>query len=116
MPRIILIEFLMFIGALGLTYLLRRGLGKRISGPPVILWCLLFAFLGAQLMGFFLRQVALDTDFIDLSGANVFSLMGIVIVRFWENILIGGVLGMLAANFPLSKNKKPKLEDTPPKL
>jgi hypothetical protein len=116
MARLILVEFLMFIGALCMTYLLRRALGKRISGPPVILWCLFFAFLGAQLTGFFLRQVALDTDFIDLSSASAFNLVGIVVVRFWENILIGGVLGMLAANFPLRKNKKPIVEDTPPKL
>lgn len=115
MARIILIEFLMFIGALSVTYLLRRALGKRISGPPVILWCILFAFLGVQLMGFFLRQVALDTDFIDLSQASVFQLIFIFVVRFWENILLGGILGMVAANFPLRNKKKP-LEDTKPKL
>ncbi len=113
--KLVLIEFLMLVGALGTTYILRRALGKRISGPPVILWCLLFAFIGAQLMGFFLKQIALDFDFIDLSGANVFNLIGIVIIRFWENILLGAVLGMIAAIFPLRKPKKP-LEDTKPKV
>ena len=111
MARLVLVELMMFIGALGMTYLLRRVLGRRISGPPVILWCVLFAFVGAQLMALFLRQIALDSDFIDLSNASIFSLIGISVVRFWENILLGGVLGMLLANFPL--RKKPK--DTQPK-
>ncbi len=116
MARIVLIEVLMFIGALAITYLLRRIAGKRISGPPVILWCLVFAFIGAHLMSVFLRQVAFDSDFIDLSNVSIFNIIAIVTVRFWENILIGGFLGMIAANFPLRKNKKPALEDTLPKL
>jgi hypothetical protein len=115
MARIVLIEFLMFVGALAVTYLLRRVIGKRISGPPVILWCLLFAFIGAHLMSVFLRQVAFDSDFIDLSNVSILNIIAIVTVRFWENILIGGFLGMIAANFPLRKNKKPVLEDNLPK-
>jgi hypothetical protein len=114
MARIVIVEFLMFVGALLFTYAMRRLLGRRISGPPVILWCLLFALIGAQLMSFFLRQVAFDSDFIDLSGASVLSILGIVMVRFWENILLGALIGMIAAIFPLRKNKKP-LEDTLPK-
>ncbi|MFN3265311.1 MAG: hypothetical protein ACK41E_00565 [Deinococcales bacterium] len=110
MARIIIIEFLMFIGALLSTYALRRLLGKRISGPAVILWCLFFAMVGAQLMSFFLRQAAFDADFIDLSGASVLNILAIVVVRFWENIVLGGLLGMVLAFFPLQKAKKvPKL-------
>jgi hypothetical protein len=115
MARLILVEFLMFIGTLGMTYLLRRAAGKRISGPPVILWCLLFALIGSQLMGFFLRQMALDVDFIDLSAASNLNFVFVIIRVFWENILIGGILGMIAANFPLRKHKKPIPEDTQPK-
>jgi hypothetical protein len=115
MARIVIVEFLMFVGALLVTYGLRRLLGKRISGPPVVLWCLLFAVLGAQLMSFFLRQVAFDSDFIDLSGSSVLTILSIVLVRFWENILLGAGLGMILAFFPLRKNKK-TLEDTKPSL
>jgi hypothetical protein len=115
MTRIVIVEFMMFVGALLFTYGMRRLLGKRISGPPVILWCLLFAVLGAQLMSFFLRQVAFDSDFIDLSGSSVLTILSIVLVRFWENILLGAGLGMILAFFPIRKNKK-RLEDTKPNL
>jgi hypothetical protein len=114
MARIVLVEFMMFVGALLFTYAMRRLLGKRISGPSVILWCLLFATIGAQLMSLFLRQVAFDSDFIDLSGASVLNSMGILLVRFWENILLGAGLGMIFAFFPLRKAKN-LLEDTTPK-
>jgi hypothetical protein len=113
MARIVIVEFLMFVGALFFTYGLRRLAGKRLRGPSVILWCLLFAVIGAQLTSFFLRQVAFDSDFIDLSGASVLNIMGIVLVRFWENILLGAGLGMILAFFPIRKHKKP--EDTTPK-
>lgn len=113
MARIIIVEFLMFVGALLFTYGLRRLLGKRISGPPVLLWCLLFAMVGAQLMSFFLRQVAFDSDFIDLSGSSVLTMLTIVMVRFWENIVLGGLLGMIFAFFPLRKTKKDTLPKPP---
>jgi hypothetical protein len=118
MARIVLVEFMMFVGALLFTYGMRRVLGKRISGPSVILWCLLFAVIGAQLMSLFLRQVAFDSDFIDLSGSSVLSIMGIVLVRFWENILLGAGLGMILAFFPFrraNRTAKKLLEDTTPK-
>jgi divalent metal cation (Fe/Co/Zn/Cd) transporter len=116
MARIIIVEFLMFVGALLFTYAMRRLLGKRISGPPVILWCLLFAMLGAQLMSFFLRQVAFDSDFLDLSSSSVLTILSIVVVRFWENILLGAGLGMILSFFPIRKRPKTNLEDTKPKL
>ncbi len=113
--KFFLIEALMFLGALAFTYLLRRAAGKLIKGPPVVLWCILFAFTGGLVTAYIIDRLALFSDFIDLSNANPFYLFINALRIFWEAILLGGFIGMILAMLPRFSKKK-KLEDTKPKV
>ncbi len=117
MSRFIFIEVLIFLGAMGGAYLLRRALGRRVGGPPVLLWGLLFGILGAIGMGFFLSTVSSDLNFLDLSTASPLNIVIIAVRWFWDNVLFGSLLGVLLANFPLArKPQKPKQDEIQPRI
>jgi hypothetical protein len=116
MSRFIFIEVLIFLGAAGMTYLIRRLLGRRIGGPAVLLWGLLSGIVGAIATGFLLSTVSSDLNFLDLSTASPLNIVIIAVRWFWDNVLFGTLLGLALAFFPLSKKpQKPKQDEFPPR-
>jgi hypothetical protein len=116
MSRFIFIEVLIFLGAAGMTYLMRRLLGRRIGGPSVLLWGLLFGIIGAIVTGFLLSTVSSDLNFLDLSTATALNIVIISVRWFWDNVLFGTLLGLALSYFPLSKKpQKPKQDQIPPR-
>jgi uncharacterized protein involved in response to NO len=117
MSRFIFIEVLIFLGAAGGAYLLRRLFGRRISGPPVLLWGLLFGIIGAIATGFLLSAVSSDLNFLDLSATSPLNIVIIAVRWFWDNVLFGSLLGVLLASIPFSKKpRKPKQDEIQPRI
>jgi MFS family permease len=103
MPRLFLLELIVFVCAFAVSYLLRLIIGRRIKGPPVILWGALFGMIGA-LLGSYIVETSLEgTRFLWTDG-NIWGILNIAFRFFLLTAIIGGVLGALYAS--LGRRKK----------
>ena len=104
MGRLVLIEFIVFLGAFAVSWLLRKLLGRIIRGWKVGIWGMLFGVVGAILTGLLLQTLSFDVNFLDLevSGLNI----AVVAVRYFGlTALLGGFLGAIVASFGRRKKK-----------
>jgi energy-converting hydrogenase Eha subunit A len=104
MPRLILLEVVVFLGAFGVSYLLRSLLGRRIQGPPVALWGAFFGMLGALGSSYLVESVLEGARFL-WTDANIWGILAIAFRFFFLTAVIGGVLGAVVASFPRGRRK-----------
>jgi energy-converting hydrogenase Eha subunit A len=104
MPRLILLEILVFLSAFGVSYLFRLVLGRRIGGPPVILWGAIFGMIGAMIASYVVENTLEGTRFLWTDG-NIWGILAIAFQYFLLTALIGGVLGALIASLPRGKRR-----------
>jgi TctA family transporter len=108
--RLILIEVLVFIGSFGVSWLLRKALGRLIRGWKVGLWGLLFGLIGAVLTILGLELLSFDFQFVDLGDSINFVLVAIRL--FGLTALLAGVIGAIVASF--GPRQKKALPPEPP--
>jgi MFS family permease len=110
MPRLFLLELIVFVCAFAVSYLLRLIIGQRIKGPPVILWGALFGMIGA-LLGSYIVETSLEgTRFLWTDG-NIWGILNIAFRFFLLTAIIGGVLGALYASLGRRRKAAKNLTD-----
>jgi hypothetical protein len=111
MPRLFLLEIVVFIGAFGVAYLFRRLLGRRIQGPPVVLWGALFGMLGALGSSYLVESTLEGTRFLWTDG-NLWGVLAIAFRFFLLTAIVGGILGAVFASFPRGRRAAPRDANT----
>ena len=97
MPRLFLLELIVFVCAFAVAYLLRFIIGRGIKGPPVVLWGALFGMIGAVLGSYIVETSLEGTRFLWTDG-NIWGIVNIAFRYFLLTAIIGGVLGALYAS------------------
>ena len=108
--RFLLIQVLVFFGSFGVSWLLRKVLGRLLRGWKVGLWGLLFGLIGAVLVVLGLKLLTFDFGFVDLGDNINFVLVSIRL--FGLTALLAGVIGAIVASF--GPRKKKALPSQPP--
>jgi hypothetical protein len=111
MSRLILLEIVVFLGAFGVSYLLRSLLGRRIQGPAVALWGALFGMLGALGSSYVVESALEGARFLWTDG-NLWGVLAIAFRFFLLTAIIGGVLGAIVASFPRGRRQPRDASDT----
>jgi uncharacterized BrkB/YihY/UPF0761 family membrane protein len=109
MQRLILLEIVVFLGAFGVSYLLRLLLGRRIQGPPVALWGAFFGMLGALASSYVVESALEGARFLWTDG-NLWGVLAIAFRFFFITAIIGGVLGAVVAS--IGRGRRKPREDT----
>lgn len=105
MPRLILLEIVVFIAAFAVSYLLRKLLGRNIRGIGVVLWGAIFGMIGALISSYAVENLLEGARFLWTDG-NLWGALAIAFRFFLLTAIIGGVIGALLASLPPGKGRK----------
>jgi MFS family permease len=115
MPRLILLEIIVFISAFAVSYLLRWIAGRAIRGFGVVLWGALFGMIGA-LVGSYVVETSLEGARFLWTDGNIWGVINIAFRFFLLTSLVGGVLGALFASLQRRRRAGPKAVTPPNKI
>ena len=105
MPRLILLEIVVFIAAFAVSYVLRKLFGRNIRGVGVALWGAVFGMIGALIGSYAVENLLEGARFLWTDG-NLWGALAIAFRFFLLTAIVGGVIGALVASLPRGKGRK----------
>ena len=104
MPRLFLLEIVVFISAFAVSYALRKLLGRNVRGLGVVLWGAVFGMIGALIGSYAVENLLEGARFLWTDG-NLWGALAIAFRFFLLTAIIGGVIGALLASLPRGKGR-----------
>lgn len=99
MPRLFLLEIVVFIAAFAVSYALRKLLGRNLRGFGVVLWGAVFGMIGALIGSYAVENLLEGARFLWTDG-NLWGALAIAFRFFLLTAIVGGVIGALVASLP----------------